>query len=38
MASLPGGVVVRAGERVLPQAGLQGSRVPLWPLRLSRGA
>ena len=38
MASLPGGVVVRADERVPPQAGAQGSRVSLWPLRLSRGA
>ena len=37
-ARLPGGVVVRAVERVPPQAGAQGSRVSLWPLRLSRSA
>ena len=38
MASLPGEVLVRAVERVPPQAEAQGSRVSLWPLRLSRGA
>ena len=38
MANLPGGLVGKSHETVPLQAGAQGSRVPLWPLRLLRGA
>ena len=38
MVSLPGGgVAMIAIERVPPEAGARGSRMSLWPLRLSRG-
>ena len=37
-AGVLGMVVGRDEERVLPRVGAQRSRVPLWPLRLLRGA
>ena len=37
IASLPGGLVERAVERVPPEAGTRGSRMSLWPFRVSRG-